>query len=91
MGCCIINVLILNIVLVRLWRVNPVKKISLKELTYYDKSNNGQQGIMKSLGKWSINNRVTVNLIMIFIIVARLITVSNMRRELNPDLKSKRD
>jgi len=39
---------------------------------------------MKSLGKWSINNRVTVNLIMIFIIVAGLITVMNMRRELNP-------
>lgn len=39
---------------------------------------------MESLGKWSINNRVTVNLIMIFIIVAGLITVSNMRRELNP-------
>jgi len=39
---------------------------------------------MESLGKWSINNRVTVNLIMIFIIVAGLITVMNMRRELNP-------
>jgi multidrug efflux pump subunit AcrB len=46
---------------------------------------------MKALGNWSINNRVTVNLIMIFIIVAGLITVSNMRRELNPDSKSKRD
>ena len=39
---------------------------------------------MKSLGKWSINNRVTVNLVMIFIIVAGAITVSNMRRELFP-------
>lgn len=39
---------------------------------------------MESLGKWSINNRVTVNLVMIFIIVAGLITVMNMRRELNP-------
>ena len=29
------DVLILNIVLVRLWRVNPVKKVSLKELKYY--------------------------------------------------------
>ncbi|MCK4468146.1 MAG: hypothetical protein KAU60_07325 [Desulfobacterales bacterium] len=46
---------------------------------------------MKSLGKWSINNRVTVNLIMIFIIVAGLITVMNVQRKLNPDLKSKRD
>jgi len=39
---------------------------------------------MKSLGKWSINNRVTVNLVMIFIIAAGVITVSNMRRELFP-------
>ncbi len=39
---------------------------------------------MESLGKWSINNRVTVNLIMIFIIVAGLITVMNMRREMFP-------
>ena len=46
---------------------------------------------MKALGKWSINNRVTANLIMIFVIVAGIITVSNMRRELNPDSKSKRD
>jgi multidrug efflux pump subunit AcrB len=46
---------------------------------------------MKSLGNWSINNRVTVNLIMIFIIAAGFITVRNMRRELNPDSKSKRD
>ncbi|MEA3415417.1 MAG: efflux RND transporter permease subunit [Thermodesulfobacteriota bacterium] len=39
---------------------------------------------MEFLGKWSINNRVTVNLIMIFIIVAGLITVMNMRREMFP-------
>ena len=39
---------------------------------------------MKALGNWSINNRVTVNLIMIFIIVAGLITVMNMRREMFP-------
>ncbi|NNK85244.1 MAG: efflux RND transporter permease subunit, partial [Desulfobacterales bacterium] len=39
---------------------------------------------MKTLGKWSINNRVTVNLVMIFIFVAGAITISNMRRELFP-------
>ncbi len=39
---------------------------------------------MKSLAGWSINNRVAVNLIMIFIIVAGLITVLNMRREMFP-------
>ncbi len=39
---------------------------------------------MKSLGKWSIRNGVTVNLIMIFIIVAGLFTVAKMRRELFP-------
>ena len=39
---------------------------------------------MKTLGNWSINNRVTVNLVMIFIIAAGAITVSNMRRELFP-------
>ncbi|MBW2607766.1 MAG: efflux RND transporter permease subunit [Deltaproteobacteria bacterium] len=39
---------------------------------------------MKSLGKWSINNRVTVNLVMIFIIAAGAITVMNMRKELFP-------
>jgi len=30
------DVLILNIVLVRLWRVNPVKKVSLKDLNCYE-------------------------------------------------------
>jgi len=39
---------------------------------------------MKALGNWSINNRVTVNLIMVFIIAAGLLTVSRMRRELFP-------
>ena len=39
---------------------------------------------MESLGRWSIKNRVTVNLIMIFIIVAGTLTVIQMRRELNP-------
>lgn len=39
---------------------------------------------MKSLGNWSINNRVTVNLIMIFVIVAGLFTVLKMRREMFP-------
>lgn len=39
---------------------------------------------MKSLGNWSINNRVTVNLIMIFVIVAGTLTVFKMRREMFP-------
>jgi multidrug efflux pump subunit AcrB len=39
---------------------------------------------MKSLGKWSIKNNVTVNLIMIFIIVAGLFTVQKMLREMMP-------
>ena len=39
---------------------------------------------MEILGKWSINNRVTVNLIMTFIIIAGLITLMQMRREVNP-------
>jgi len=39
---------------------------------------------MKKLGKWSIKNNVTVNLIMIFIIVAGLFTVLKMRREMFP-------
>lgn len=39
---------------------------------------------MEALGRWSIKNRVTVNLIMIFIIVAGAFTVMGMRRELNP-------
>jgi len=39
---------------------------------------------MKKIGKWSIKNNVTVNLIMIFIIVAGLVTVMKMRREMFP-------
>ncbi|MGD9044140.1 MAG: efflux RND transporter permease subunit, partial [Desulfobacterales bacterium] len=39
---------------------------------------------MKALGKWSIKNNVTVNLIMIFIIMAGLFTVMKMRREMMP-------
>ncbi|MGD9310819.1 MAG: efflux RND transporter permease subunit, partial [Desulfosarcina sp.] len=39
---------------------------------------------MKLLAQWSVNNRVAVNLIMIFIIVAGLLTVMNMRREMFP-------
>ena len=39
---------------------------------------------MKWLGKWSVEHRVTVNLVMIFIIVAGLYTVFNMRREMFP-------
>jgi len=39
---------------------------------------------MEKLGKWSIKNNVTVNLIMVFIIMAGLFTVMNMRREMFP-------
>jgi len=39
---------------------------------------------MKALGNWSIKNHVTVNLIMIFIIVAGVFTVMKMRREMFP-------
>ena len=39
---------------------------------------------MKKLAQWSVNNRVAVNLIMLFIIVAGLLTVMNMRREMFP-------
>ncbi len=39
---------------------------------------------MKSLGKWSVEHRVSVNLIMTFVIVAGLYTVLNMRREMFP-------
>ena len=40
--------------------------------------------MMKALGKWSVEHRVTVNLLMIFIIVAGVMTVKNMRREMFP-------
>ncbi|MBU2430226.1 MAG: efflux RND transporter permease subunit, partial [Proteobacteria bacterium] len=39
---------------------------------------------MKAIGKWSVDNRVSVNMIMVFIIVAGLYTVLNMRREIFP-------
>ncbi len=39
---------------------------------------------MKALGNWSIKNNVTVNLIMIFIIMAGLFTLLKMRREMFP-------
>jgi len=39
---------------------------------------------MRALGKWSIKNNVSVNLIMIFIIMAGIFTVMKMRREMFP-------
>ena len=39
---------------------------------------------MKLLGKWSVEHRVSVNLIMVFLIVAGGYTVFNMRREIFP-------
>ena len=39
---------------------------------------------MRALGKWSIKNTVSVNLIMVFILVAGLVTVMKMRREMMP-------
>ena len=39
---------------------------------------------MRALGRWSINNNVTVNLVMIFIIMAGVFTVMKMRREMFP-------
>ena len=39
---------------------------------------------MKALGKWSVEHRVSVNLIMVFLIVAGLYTVLNMKREMFP-------
>ena len=39
---------------------------------------------MKSVGKWSVEHRVSVNLVMVFIIVAGLYTVLNMKREMFP-------
>jgi multidrug efflux pump subunit AcrB len=39
---------------------------------------------MRALGKWSIRNNVTINLTMIFIIVAGMFTVVKMRREMFP-------
>ena len=39
---------------------------------------------MRKLGTWSIKNNVTINLIMIFIIMAGMFTVIKMRREVFP-------
>ena len=39
---------------------------------------------MKTIGKWSIEHRVSVNLIMVFLIVAGFFTVINMKREMFP-------
>lgn len=39
---------------------------------------------MKSLGKWSVEHRVTVNLVMVFLIVAGMYTAVNMKREMFP-------
>ena len=39
---------------------------------------------MQSLARWSVEHRVSVNLIMVFLIVAGLYTVVNMKRELFP-------
>jgi len=39
---------------------------------------------MEKLGNWSIKNNVTINLIMVFIILAGFFTVMNMRREVFP-------
>jgi len=39
---------------------------------------------MIAIGRWSINNRVAVNLIMIFVIVAGVMTLLRMRREMFP-------
>lgn len=39
---------------------------------------------MKALGKWSVEHWVTVNLIMVFLIVAGMFTAMNMKREMFP-------
>ncbi len=39
---------------------------------------------MRALGNWSIKNNVTINLIMVFIIMAGAFTVMKMRREMFP-------
>ena len=39
---------------------------------------------MRAIANWSIKNNVTVNLIMVFIVVAGLLTVMRMRREMFP-------
>ncbi len=42
---------------------------------------------MRALGKWSVEHRVTVNLVMIFIIVAGMFTVLGMNREMMPQFE----
>ncbi|MBW1649449.1 MAG: efflux RND transporter permease subunit [Deltaproteobacteria bacterium] len=42
---------------------------------------------MRAIGKWSIDNKVTVNLIMIFLIFTGLFTALNMRREILPQFQ----
>jgi len=39
---------------------------------------------MRALGNWSIKNNVTINLVMVFILMAGIFTVMKMRRELFP-------
>ena len=39
---------------------------------------------MKAVGKWSVEHRVSVNLIMVFLIVAGLYTATRMKREMFP-------
>jgi len=39
---------------------------------------------MKALGQWSVEHRVTVNLVMVFLIVAGFFTAVNMKREMFP-------
>ena len=39
---------------------------------------------MKALGRWSIKNNVAINLIMVFIITAGVLTLMKMRREMFP-------
>ncbi|MDY7031014.1 MAG: efflux RND transporter permease subunit [Thermodesulfobacteriota bacterium] len=39
---------------------------------------------MKSIARWSIKNRVTVNILMVLIIIAGLLTLTRMRREIFP-------
>lgn len=40
--------------------------------------------MMRAIGKWSVEHRVTVNLVMVFLIVAGLFTAMNMKREMFP-------
>lgn len=40
--------------------------------------------MIKGLGRWSVDNRVTVNLVMLFLIVAGFFSLKDMRREMFP-------